>query len=359
MNFPLRSTLFLALSMLSLNAVAQNAGALPALPSAVNTPAAASPSNSPVAGDAYWSGGLDQTAQQVTLPNQSPQVAGDSYWNAGSTVGPTVSSRAAYANSASDVTSGSVFNDSESGESDIPLARASLIQEAAVSFGAQAGMAARTRQLNDAVQGNSSVYDKTFRFSDLMIEPGFLAPVVTEGRDAYQQNNSREVRVADRIYRIEIRERLVSTPPRWQEYVLGSTSSPLTPDRTARPRTKAERAWWDQWSQVGWNKGVAQADQAFSSRLARLRRDFEGMVRFKSLYQQGVITMPILAKSNLGVTGGGDEMAINDRVYQITEQSKLDPNTNRWKNNVPATHNQDLPADARKVKAGPSNYPQE
>lgn len=306
-----------------------------------------------VPGDAYWSG-----ASAPAVPVASKGVVpGDAYWAGGGTVGPSVSPNAVWADSPDQVSADSVFSGSENGESDIPLARANLIQEAAAAFGAQAGMAARTRELNGAAQSRGHDYDRAFRFADLMIEPGFLAPVVTEGRDAYVQPNSREVRVADRIYRIEIPERLVSTPPRWQDYLLSAPTTPLSPDRLARPRTAAERAWWDRWARIGWERGVAQADQSFQSRLARLRRDFEGMVRFKSLYQQGAITMPVLATTNLGVTGGGDEMAINDRVYRITQGAQLDPNSQRWKNAPPITNRVDLPAGTQPVKQG-SGYGQ-
>lgn len=302
-----------------------------------------------VAGDAYWTGGTGQSV--APLPNASAPIPGDGYWSQ-STVGPSVSPNAIWANSPDQISSDAVFSNSKNGEDDIPMARASLIQEAAAAFGAQAGMASRTRELNSASNTRTVDYDRAFRFADLMIEPGFLAPVVTEGRDAYVQPNSREVRVADRIYRIEIPERLVNTPPRWQEYLLLPPPTPLAPDRLARPRTDAERAWWDRWARFGWDRGVAQADQSFQSRMARLRRDFEGMVRFKSLYQQGAITMPILATSNLGVTGGGDEMAINDRIYRITEGAKLDPNAQRWKNKLPVTHRSDLPSSAKPVEPG-------
>lgn len=341
MKKAIRSSLFLALLVSGVSQAQQ----------------APAPQASSVPGDAYWAGGQ---AAPATLPPPAASgeaVPGDAYWSGASTVGPTVSPSATWADSADEVSADSVFSGTENGVADIPLMRANVIQEAAAAFGAQAGMAARTRELNNAAKGKTTDYDRAFRFADLMIEPGFLAPVVTEGRDAYVQPNSREVRVADRIYRIEIPERLVSTPPRWQDYLLSQASGPLAPDRLARPRTDAERAWWDQWARVGWERGVAQADQSFQSRLARLKRDFEGMVRFKALYQQGVITMPVLATTNLGVTGGGDEMAVNDRIYRITDGAKLDPNTRSWKNAPPITHRVDLPVGTQPVKTQGSNNP--
>lgn len=326
------SSILMALACSQVNAQEVDSQTLPAAP------------QKEVPGDAYWSGAGAQSSE--TLPNTQPTVAGDGYWSQ-NTVGPSVSPGAVWADSPDQINADAVFSSSNNGEDDIPLARATLIQEAAAAFGAQAGMAARTRELNNAATLRTQDYDRAFRFADLMIQPGFMAPVVTEGRDAYVQPNSREVRVADRIYRIEIPERLVSTPPRWQDYLMLPPPTPLAPDRIASPRTKAEKAWWNRWAQVGWERGVAQADQSFLSRMGRLRRDFEGMVRFKSLYQQGSITMPVLATSNLGVTGGGDEMAINDRIYKITEGSKLDPNTQRWKNPSPITHRNDLPVETK------------
>lgn len=265
-------------------------------------------------------------------------VLGDAYWTPpapGSVAAPT---------SIDGVMSDAVFGAKGKGINAIESVRATAIQESAAAYGAQAGMAARGNQLNAAIRARHMVYGRAFDFSVVMLEPGFLPPVITEGRDAYNQPNDNEVRAADRIYKIEFPARLVNTPPLAMDYLMVPVSSATPPDRTVLPRNSEEKALWDQWASQGWNQGVALADDVFSANLARLRRDFEGMLRYKMLYQQGVVSKPILARSNLGVTGGGDEMAIGDRIFRITAKAQLDPNTGRWSTPMPTTHPSDAPA---------------
>lgn len=332
------SWLAFALALAATPALAQNAAPLP--------------------GDAYWPGQAGQAstgqaptgAATTSAAGAANSVPGDAYWSGqGGSAGNVSSAEAAYGgasrtaipNSMDGVMADQVFEAVKNPENDIPWTRATVIQEAAAAYGAQAGMAARAQQLNQATIGRSGSYDRVFNFAAVMLEPGFLPPVISEGRDAYNQPSDDEVRAADRIYKIEFPARLVNTPPRWQQYLSVPVSAPLSPDRTALPKSSAEKALWNQWAAKGWSQGVAQADLAFESNLARLKRDFEGMLRYKMLYQQHVVSKPILSRSRLGVTGGGDEMAINDRVYRITSRASLNADPSTWSQPMPSTHNTD------------------
>ena len=73
-----------------------------------------------------------------------------------------------------------------------------------------------------------------------------------------------------------------------------------------------------------------QADQIFSSNLARLQRDYEGIILYRKLLAQNMLSRPYVSQADLGVTGGGDDMRINDRVLRITAISQLQPNIKQW-----------------------------
>lgn len=216
-------------------------------------------------------------------------------------------------------------------------ARFDLIRSTAAALGAQAGNAARTREIQAALLSKASQYDRAFDFSKVMLEPGFLPPVISEGRDAYNQPSDDEARAADRIFKIERPARLVSASPSWRSYLLVSTPSPTRPDDSVLPKSSAEKKEWDRWASDGWDQGVQMADQNFEANLARLNQDFQGMIKFKLLFEQGLVTKPVLARSSLGTTGGGDEMAINDRIIRVTAKASLDPNTKNWSSPKPAT----------------------
>ncbi len=267
-------------------------------------------------------------ATQGTLP-------GDVYW--GNTGVDPLRPMSNPPSSVNDVLSDSMLRQKDQ-KDEIPWVRAQAIQDAAASYGAQAGLAARARQINEELRLGGGQYDRVFNFSAVMLEPGFLPPVISEGRDAYNQPSDFQVRAADRLYKIEFPARLVNVPPRWQAYLFVPESAPQAPDRTSLPKTRAEKALWDQWAARGWEKGQAMAEETFRSNMGRLKRDFEGMLRYKTLYAQGLVTKPVLAKSVLGVTGGGDEMAVGDRIYEVTDKAKLNPDKAKWSTPAPRTH---------------------
>ena len=279
------------------------------------------------------------------------QLPGDqAYWNSGMTgtsmIAPSSLSR-------SQITSDSV---SSWARNAMDEGRLSEVRNAAAALGAQAGLADRTRQIQSALMNRASVYDRVFDFSRLMIEPGLLPPVITEGRDAYHQENDIEARASDRVFRIERPARIVSANPTWRTYLLAEPTPALAPSASVMPKNDAERRVWDEFASRGWDEGVRQADLAFESNLGRLNQDFQGMTRFKMLYEQGLVNMPRLTREHLGTTGGGQELALGDRIIRISSQALLDANSRNWntRGRLPATAPHDISRGA-----GPSDYPRD
>lgn len=278
-------------------------------------------------------------------------VAGDAdYWNSGIT-GTSITAPSSLTRSqiTSDAVSGWARNSMDQG-------RLSEVRNAAAALGAQAGLADRTRQIQAALVSRGHQYDRAFDFSRLMIEPGLLPPVITEGRDAYHQENDTEARASDRIFRIERAARIVSAVPSWRTYLLTEPTPAIAPGAAVMPKNKTEKQVWDDFAARGWEEGVAQADANFQSNLARLKQDFQGMLRFKMLYEQGLVSMPRLSRENLGTTGGGNELALGDRIIRISNQALLDANNRNWstKGRLPATAPHDISRGA-----GPDAYPRD
>lgn len=283
-------------------------------------------------------GPLQAQTSPAVPPQSADALPGDAYW--GNTGADALRPMARQPSRMEDVLSGSIL-DATAPAADIPWVRAQAIQAAAASFGAQAGLAATAREINAELRRDAASYDRVFNFAALMLEPGFLPPVISEGRDAYNQPSDFQVRAADRIYKIEFPARLVNVPPRWQDYLFVQEAPAQPPERTALPRTAAEKALWDQWASRGWQQGVSLARETFLSNMGRLKRDFQGMLRYKTLYVQGLVTKPVLARTVLGVTGGGDEMAVGDRIYEVTQGAALNPDRSRWSTPMPRTHASD------------------
>ncbi|HEY8189887.1 MAG TPA: type IV secretory system conjugative DNA transfer family protein, partial [Micavibrio sp.] len=79
-----------------------------------------------------------------------------------------------------------------------------------------------------------------------------------------------------------------------------------------------------------WDKGVEQANDIFEDDLHMLTADYQGMVRYRMLLAQGMISPPYALLVDRGVTGGGDQMRIGDRAVQITGRPQFQPRSDSW-----------------------------
>lgn len=224
-------------------------------------------------------------------------------------------------------------------EDSIPQLKRQALEEVATALGASAGLSNRMKERRMEIEANSASLDAVFDFKKLTIDNGVLAPVLAEGISNYAQDSDDEIRVSDKIYKIEKPARFVSVYPTWRDYLVFAFPSYEKPNTAYLPVTSAEKKVWDEAVKKGWAKGRRQADSIVESSYNRLDRDYNGMILYKLLLAEGLITPTVIAKQNLGVTGGGREMAVNDQVFRITDHSSLNPNSKDWKVEYPVTNN--------------------
>lgn len=251
---------------------------------------------------------------------------------------------------------------SVSAMAEVSVIRAEALQEAAVSLGARAGLAKRLNDIAISIEKQTDIYDKSFNFTRLTIaipsneaQPTtgpkgsngeiamLLPPILLDGRDADSVPNEDEMRLADRIYKIHQKSKLVPVDkrtgipavPNWRDYLIFSFQEVQMPHHALLPKNDAEKILWNDWVLKGWKEGEKQAEDLFENGFARLKRDFHGMLKARLAFSQGVLTLPMVAGVNMGVTGGGSEMRLNDRVIRITDQSALVPDPKRWTSNNP------------------------
>lgn len=236
-----------------------------------------------------------------------------------------------------DILSGGIV--SSAIEDSIPQLKRQALEEVATALGASAGLSNRMKERRMEIEANAASLDAVFDFKKLTIDNGVLAPVLAEGISNYAQDSDDEIRVSDKIYKIEKSARFVSVYPTWRDYLVFSFPAYEKPNTAYLPVTDAERKVWDQAIKKGWAKGRRQADSIVEASYNRLDRDYNGMILYKLLLAEGLITPTIIAKQNLGVTGGGREMAVNDQVFRITDHSSLNPNSKDWKVEYPITNN--------------------
>lgn len=209
--------------------------------------------------------------------------------------------------------------------------RYSAIKETALSLGARSALSWQSDQINDILTDNATVLDQAFNFYGLILANNVLPPVLQEARNTLNLANPDTIRLASQVFRIKKQARFVTAPPTWRTYLWMDYPKPERPNFSLLPKNPMEQKVWNHYVQIGWRHGIRQADIIFSANLARLNSDFKGMILYRELYEQNMVSAPFVAKINLGITGNGRHMSINDQVLRITALPRLNLNSNTWK----------------------------
>lgn len=209
--------------------------------------------------------------------------------------------------------------------------RLQAIQDTAMSYGAQNALSWRSKQLNNTLLQEQDYLNSIFNFNSLILKNNVLPPVLAEGNMPLTINDPYTLRLADHVYRIVQPPRFVTTPPSWRDYLWLNYQPPEPPNSTLLPKTNEEAQIWNKNIKLGWKAGIDQANQIFSVNLGRLKRDYDGMILYRKLLAQNMVTPPYVAKLDLGVTGNGKAIRVNDQVLRITAISELNPNAKAWK----------------------------
>lgn len=224
----------------------------------------------------------------------------------------------------------------EDGQAGLPFnIREDAIREAALSYGARGGLAARTYEIRKDLEKTSSYLDKVFDFSLLLIPApsGLLIepPIITEDDNALIIGaGGQEAAVADRIYNINVNAKIVSAARLWRNYLERDWGEVAPPPDILLPENQAERDAWVKYVREGWDKGYEQANEIFQDDLHQLTADYQGMIRYRMLLAQGMVTPPYALQVDRGVTGGGNQMRVGDRAVQITGRPEFTPGADQW-----------------------------
>lgn len=216
-------------------------------------------------------------------------------------------------------------------KTDMGQLRVKILQDTGMSVGAQGGLAWSSERMNKQMYKDRKYLDTVFNFNAMMLSHGVIPPVLEEGDFSLNLDDPNTIRVADRTYKIVQQARFATTAPTWREYLWLGYAKPTLPDRSLLPRTNDEQAVWRKSVVVGWQKGIEQSYNIFQQSLARLKRDYRGMILYRKLLQEKMISPPFVSRTELGVTGNGEDMRVNDQVLRIVELPKLQTNSRGWR----------------------------
>jgi defect-in-organelle-trafficking protein DotC len=208
--------------------------------------------------------------------------------------------------------------------------RSKSLRDSAMSIGAQGGLAWASGQMNTNLDKDYKYLDSIYNFNAMVLSHGVLPPILEQGDNSLNLADTSTIRIADRTYKIIAQARFATTPPNWREYLLMNYSKPELPDKTLLPKSAEEQKIWKEGIESGWQKGIEQSYSIFQQNLARLKRDYNGMILYRKLLQEKMISAPFVARTELGITGNGEDMRVNDQVLRIVELPKLQTNSKEW-----------------------------
>ncbi len=239
------------------------------------------------------------------------------------------------------VMSSSLSQSAKAAGPEISEMRRNALVDMASNYGNSAGLAWKLKKItNEEIKQMENKLDTLYNFSDprLSLESGVLLPVIEEGQSNYAQNSDDEVRFSDKAFKIVAPSKIVSVYPTWRNYLSFSIPTFEEPPKAFLPQNPAEAAIWDEQVKMGWEAGVMQAMHWFQASKDRLDRDFNGMIKSRQLIAQGILTMTVVSRQNLGVTGGGRDLSINDQIFKIVDHSALVSDEKEWKVQYPITY---------------------
>lgn len=213
----------------------------------------------------------------------------------------------------------------------VSIMRANMVRDAALSVGARTGLAYRSNQINATVSKYDRGLSRVFNFGGLVLNDNVLPPVLVESDNNLHLANDVTIRVSDRNYEIVKQARFVTAAPIWKDYLILHYEAPEDPDDSILPKSPGERAIWRKYIKQGWAAGIKQAESIFKENLARMKRDFSGMVRYHSLLSRNMVTPPYVGSIDMGITGDSKQVNVNDRILRITALPELKSDSNEWR----------------------------
>lgn len=209
--------------------------------------------------------------------------------------------------------------------------RETAIKETALSLGAQSGLAARAKTIDDELVKETRNLDAIYDFKALLLDNNVLPPVLVEGRNTFNMSSLESIRVSDRTFKVIKQAHFITTPPGWRQYLWMDYSKPEAPHVSLLPKTKEEKQIWYAYVEKGWQQGMNQANTILEENIARIKEDYVGMILYRKLLAMNMVSAPYVSHTDLGITGDGNEIHIDDKVLRITALPALNTNSAEWR----------------------------
>lgn len=208
--------------------------------------------------------------------------------------------------------------------------RYEMLRDAAMIYASQCALRHYSSLIYEHLDGKATLLDRAFNFEPLMLDHNVVPPVVAQSDRTVEQVDKSHIVLADRSYQILKHGFFITVPLSWRDYLIHPLWDPPQPEQMMLPTNSIEREIWQRYVKEGWVVGKEQAFEIFKNNLAKLNQDYMGMVTFHRLFQQGLMTSPIIQEIENGIMMDNDRMNINHKILSIAQQAFLENNTSRW-----------------------------
>jgi hypothetical protein len=211
----------------------------------------------------------------------------------------------------------------------VALMRPMAIREAAQLVAFQTAIAFRYQELVAATEQHAAIMDTAFNFGPLLMTQGdalILPPVLARAGASMRIENPETATTAQTSYEILAPARYVSAAPNWREFLMvDSFPQPEKPNPAVMPKDDKERAIWRAAAREAWARGLAEADELYADNVARMVRQYRGVMLYHLLTAQHLLSTVNTASANLGMktSGDGEKLNIGQKVYRITAPSRF------------------------------------
>ena len=204
--------------------------------------------------------------------------------------------------------------------------RRKALREAAHAHGSQHGYARRAWEILGILEDKGRELSREYDFR-LVARPapsgtGYVVPPsVSLSVNLMRIRPNGVARAADEQYEIVEQGRLAPRVPTWRDYLLFYPQSPAALPASLEPMGDEEEVEFRKWIEQGWNAGTEQANSELEIRLSKLRRTYEGMLRFRKLADRGIVERLLLESTDPADSASPSMLRTGERAARIVAQA--------------------------------------
>jgi defect-in-organelle-trafficking protein DotC len=217
-------------------------------------------------------------------------------------------------------------NDSKQEDSEL---RDSAQKDAAYAVAIQSATNRRYREiLERVVKPLEKRLDVIFDFQRLMMVEGDVSvvpPIISQAGEALRvEADGRSAVFQSESFLMVSKARIAPVCPNWREYLYIDLLDPEDIHPSLLPVGTTERSLWEERVTRGWDIGLEQAELLFENQVAKLTRDFTGLLLYYQLNAEKQVTSPEVKNQKVGSKATGDELIHGLQSYELSKEGAFD-----------------------------------